>query len=118
MKRKIICIKDITDKNEFYIDGKLAHRLTGCIFNHYERYRLVLPTYSKGKTYEYGRPSNIDMCPKVKEEYCIYIITLERILKESNLLNEFFMDFDEFRIEKIKSIKKNIFKSKKSSLSL
>ena len=110
MKRKIICIKDITDKNEFYIDGKLAHRLTGCVFNHYERYRLVLPTYSKGKTYEYGRPLDIRMCPQIKGNYGGgYIVTLEIILKESNLLNEYFMDFDEFRIEKIKSIKKKYF---------
>ena len=45
--------------------------------------------------------------PWPHERYGGNLITLDTILKESDLLNGFFMDFNEFRMQKIQSIKKN-----------
>ena len=110
MKRKLICLKDITKKSEFYLDSEVSSRLTGVRYEN-EKYRLLLPTYNNGKIYESGRIIQcfIKLYPDPFPHYGYggNLITLDTILKESDLLNGFFMDFNEFRMQKIQSIKKN-----------
>jgi hypothetical protein len=103
MVRKVVCLKDIDENSEFHVDAKVAARLTGSIFLDGEKLRLMLPIYKKGKIYEIGRP-NIDIYPQIKEGYGVYLISLRAILKKSNLLDGYFMDLNEMRLEKIKKI--------------
>ena len=103
MTRKVVCLKDISENSEFYVDDKIADLFRGCKFSDGEKLRLMLPIYKKGKIYEIGRP-NIDIYPQIKEGYGVYLISLRAILKKSNLLDGYFMDLNEMRLEKIKKI--------------
>jgi len=110
MTGNLICLKNITEKSEFYLNGEVAYRLVGSRYDE-EKYRLLLPTFNKGKTYSSDRLIQcfikVHPDPWPHYRYGGNLITLDTILKESDLLNGFFMDFNEFRMQKIQRIKKN-----------